>query len=231
MAETGFDWVLDAEEGGSTPWGFDSITQFGTSTIAPDATNPNNDTNSYRLSPDGSNPSTAAYSWTNTDKAEYWVRFYLYLPNVNLDTSWTYATLFRLFDGATEIGNFGVLTNGTPIPYQWWAGPGSVQNVTTTNFSLGAWHLIEIRYVTSATVGGVELYVDGTSVISDLDQDTSGNYFDNFTVGTVSHATVWTNTGETVDFDDIVGAETQPGAYSSGGSIIPQASYYRMMQG
>lgn len=211
MAETGFEWLIDGEDAGATPWEFDSISQFGSSTFELSSERVNHGSYAYKGYSDGSNPAYGNYDWTNDDKVEYWVRFYIYLGLISTGHD-TYSS-FRIFqgsgDGGTDI-DFRIRTNDVGEFAYWYLDAPYYQN-SGTNFSLDAWHMVEIRHVSHASTGGVEIYIDGDSAISDLDQDTSGEFFNSLQIG-VRQAI---GSGDLIYIDDLVGDTSQPGAYSS----------------
>ena len=223
MAETRFDWCLDGEEAGTTPWEFASITDAGSADFSLSDAAEHNGTYGYRYTSGGNaNPAYGVYTWTNTDKTEYWVRFYIYIASGYALNQQTFpAYLVKLLDGSTVVCEFGIRGNGQTTPNEWGFGlPAALQYGTANNFSLDAWHLIEIKCLVDGENGGVACYIDGSLFKQDLDQAFS-LYADTMHMG--YYATSYIASGGTVDYDDIVGSETQPGAYSDdeSGSAVP----------
>jgi hypothetical protein len=213
MAETRFEWTLDGEDAGSTPWEFDSISS-PSSTFALDSTNPNHGTYAYRFTSDASEGEAyGQYAWTNTDKNEYWVRTYLYIdPDMSLAAGYSANYFMGGFDGGTYLFRIGFRSGGAGPPTEWYCAYKYSGSSSNTNFATGTWLRVEVKFVTSGTVGGYALYVDGDLVISDLDQDTSGEYWDTMRLGLYDNNRQ--SDGDYIDFDDNVGDTSQPGVYS-----------------
>ncbi len=214
MAETRFEWALDGEDAGSDPWEFDSIVEVD-DTFALDANNPNNGINGYREISTGiaNDRAYGIKTWTNTDKTEYWVRFYVYIPSgQDLNQATFMLEIAMFFDGASEIGSFGVRGNGQVVPNEWVSNYRGFTSNSSTNFSLDTRHRIEIQHISDGAAGGLRFYVDGVSVHQNQDQADT-DFFDTLHLGVVNAPTYFEAAGY-IDFDDIVGDVTQPGAYS-----------------
>ena len=212
MAETaGSLYLMDAETGDTSQ--FTSTTESGTNTFRADDTAEDHGTYGFKLAL--TNSTATAYGLkTFTDNDTEWHRFYIYIdPAIDLNSNYAQLYLFKLADGFTTLCDFGIYSQASGTPTKWFFGYKSA-DVSSTNFSTGAWHLIEIKWVRHASTGGVLLYVDGSLILSDVNQDTSAEYADRIYVGkTVSYGANPDN-GNYVYFDDIRGNDTQNGAYS-----------------
>lgn len=203
---------IDAETGDLSQ--FTSSAEAGTNTFRNDAGAKDHGSYGFKLSFAGTNATAYAYKTFAAADTE-WHRFYLYVPS-SFDINATYndSWLFGLKDGGSHVGQFGVRAiYGSTKPVQWGFRYAYTNQNSNTNFSVDAWHLIEIKYVRSATVGGMALYVDSSLVMSDLDQDTSAIYPDESYLGHVQNVTTPTN-GSYIYYDDLIGTTTQRGPYS-----------------
>ena len=203
--------------------------------MALSAANPNNGTYSYRVTGDNGSTAYGVKSWTNTDKNEYWVRFYVYVPAATTcDAAYGASGAVDFYDGAVYKGRFAFGVDAASTIYRWAMYFGSYI-YDDTNWSADAWHRIECKFVVDDTVGGMAVYVDGDLSMSDLDQDTTGMYIDTLRMGCTASKEL--GNGEFVEFDDIVGNTTQPGAYSddAGGGdsvlVVGDLAYAQALDG
>lgn len=98
------------------------------------------------------------------------------------------------------------------MPAQWGGALQFSYEYSNINFSLGAWHYIDINFVRDAVAGGVAYYVDGTKISERLTTDTSGVFLDRLLFGDPIGGDVIPN-GEYLHFDDLIGTSTQRGPY------------------
>lgn len=158
--------LMTAEEGGSTPWSWSSITEEAGNTFAPSTDQAYAGSNSYEAALGGSND--AAYGTrTFTAATTVWGKFYIYIPSTFAfaDTSNRYGYFYRLQAGANYLIAiaFRGLTSATPN--QWQIEDRTNLNRFTTNFSTDAWHLVKFQWVKGATADAiVRVWIDGTLV-------------------------------------------------------------------
>ncbi len=218
MAETRFEWTLDGEDAGAgTPWEFDSISESGGATFALDAAAANNGSNGYRFTASAGN-AFGVYAWTNTDKPEYWVRFYMYVNSAMTGAAFSTTNICILKDGGSQLGRMGFSFSNLGAPNVLRAG-WAFGYTSGSSVPLDQWFRVEIKMVTDGAAGGLQVYLNGVSDIVDLDQDTSGSFWDNMNFGLADGSPA----SSTVDFDDIVGDVTQPGVNSDdavGGIVV-----------
>jgi len=211
--ETGGLFILDGEDAGSTPWEWTSINNSGSATFALDGAAKNNGSYGYTFTPDSTNTAYGRKTFTAID--EIYVRFYIFIPTgFNVGTGAGEYVDVAMFNAvlSDEI-RFGIYTTSGGVPNSWRFWVNYTPQYSTTNFSLNSWHRIEIRYYKYASTGGGELWIDGTSVLSDYDQTISAQA-SSFYLG-CELATSAPGAGDVLYFDDIK-ADTSPvGAYSS----------------
>jgi hypothetical protein len=180
-------FLIDGESAGATPWEFTAIVDDGTAAFALDGAAKQNGSYGYSATFDGASRNCYGRK-ALSDLAEIYVRAYVYIPSTFAMTiTYTTVTILDLGDGSTIAINFGFYCHGSTVPARWkWKSEVAGINTeatSTTNFSMDAWHRIEIHWV-SAADGGMEILVDGTSIISDLTgQNTSAIALDNLFVG------------------------------------------------
>jgi len=224
MAESGGLFIIDAESPGESPYEFDSVSEEGSNTIAPDmdANSGNGDsTQGYKITFDGIND-YAYGSYAFTEQTVLYIRTYIYIPTALEIGSWKELRVMNLKDGGAVQGNWGLESTGDATFAKWQLRWGATNQQTDTNFSLDTWHYVEIYFLQDGAAGGVRLYVDGDIVLSDLDQDTSSVAIDGIDVGSFS-ANGAPGPGDYFYIDDIKADTSQVGAYSgdAGISIVP----------
>jgi len=213
--ESGGDFILDAETYGaetSTPHEFTSITTGGSNKYARSTSAANFGLACYKAQFYGS--SAIAYGRKDfTAVTDRYYRAYFYLPSGFSGTANRTTNIVSLYDGSDILVGFGIQSDGTGAAYRW-----SVQLYgsapSSTNFSLGAWHRVDIHWKAgSGADGGAQVWVDGDSILSLFTLDHSSYAADNLRCGIVSTAFIPDN-GEYAYFDDIKGASSYIGAYS-----------------
>ncbi len=100
--------------------------------------------------------------------------------------------------------------------------------VATDVLTPGTAQCIEIYYVKSATVGGVQVWVDGVEVVSNLVQNTDANQVGRYSIGLSGTSTDYPTAGDWMRIDDVVVADAYVGPIAAGGSIVPQAMMHYM---
>lgn len=212
MAETGGLFILDGEDAGTTPWEFSSLVVGGTATFALDADAKNNGTYGYTAHGDGTNACYGKKSFA--EQAEIYVRFYVYIPSTSSFATWDYPILAELIDGTdTTVWAFGVHT--TSGPAEWFAKYDEASAQTSnTNFSVDAWHRVEIRFLSASSNGGIQVWIDGDAVaaLSDFDNNSSALVPDNLWIGSVTAGKL--GSGGEVFYDDIKADTSAIGEYS-----------------
>jgi len=233
MPETGGLFVIDAETGDTSQ--FTSVLDDGTCAFIAEAAAKNNGVYGFSATFDGTNENCYGLK-TFTDKTGIYVRFYVYIDASFDITAAGYSVVFLagIYDGFTRLASVQIITNGATNPDRWrFTGQDITSTTSTTNFSRGGWHRVEIRWLADATVGGMQVWVDGDSVFAELDNNTSAYAADSIRIGSDSAGTGIPESGAYIYFDDIKAAETGPiGVYSAGGLSIPVAmAHYARMRG
>ena len=219
MPESGGLFVIDGEDAGSTPWEFTAVAAEAGNTFALDATNPNHETNAYRASFGGTNEQAYGRKVTGSNYTDVYFRGYVFIPTgASVASAWQQVSLFHLCDDNDVYYQARLCAqgNGDGLLYQWsfrTAG-GTINSSNGTNFSLNAWHLIEIHWKAGSGTGGAQVWIDETLVFDDLTGTETGdvNYF---LVG--SYGTDVPVDEVDIDFDDIKADESYIGPYSAGG--------------
>ncbi len=112
-------------------------------------------------------------------QAELYLRSYVYIDTNGIDAAGDSIDFMRVRVGTTLLAHFGMrMTSGV---VRWWAqcrsGTSYIDTYATSTAapSTGQWYCIEGHWKNSSTAGGVELYVNGVSVLSTWTRDTD-NY-------------------------------------------------------
>jgi hypothetical protein len=234
MAESGGLWILDGESAGSTPWEWTAITEGGSATFALDAGAKNNGSYGYKFTANASDDAYGRKAITAVD--EIYVRFYLFIPTgFNVGSGGGESCFIAMFNAVLgDEVRFGIgssIAAGEPTAWNLWVN--YTNNTSTTNFSLNAWHYIEIRYLKHASTGGGECWVDGTKIVSDLDQAIAAQATQ-FYLG-CQYQTSDIGAGDYLYFDDIKADTSQVGAYADAGGaairILPESLGLRALGG
>ena len=236
MAEAAGDIFgpINAETGDTSQ--FNSTTVEGTGTFDAHADALAHGSYGFRAIADGANNEFRG-NITLSDLTEIYFRVYFNIdPNMLLPASGG-AFVCALMDGFTTLLRFGPRnsTGGAAAPNQWYiSGQGMSSGLPTTNFSVGAWHYVDVHWKagTGPADGGAVVLIDGDQAFDDINNDVSAYAADGLRVG-ITDASVLAE-GDYVYIDDILGKTTGPiGVYTEAGAgaAIPiLAHYYRMMR-
>lgn len=230
MAESGGLLIIDGEDAGSTPWEFDSLTEAGSNTFALDGDAANNGSYGYKATLDGSNADAHGVVAFGSAQSDIYVRTYVYISSgLSVgDGGYNYLSFLYISDSAGGEGNtcafFAVRNYGGNEVAHWYVGGNGASDVSTaTNFSVGAWHYVELHYVEDASVGGIEAWVDGTQIVDDIDQDSSGRSASRIYAGAGPvGAGVIDDAADFIYIDDLKADTSYVGAYSaSSANAVP----------
>jgi hypothetical protein len=118
-------------------------------------------------------------------------------------TSTTSTINLMSIDTATT--GFALYRDSSDGSLRFWNGPASVGTTTGQVLTTGSWHLIEMRVVVSATVGQVQVWLDGTRYINTAANQNTGS--SNIIKLIMGEAGSGTNTG-TFYLDDVMADAT-----------------------
>jgi hypothetical protein len=222
MAEAPGDLITDlvnAETGDTTQ--FTSIVENGGNTFGVTSSNPLHGTKSYKLLYGGSSGATYAVKDFVTDQnSSQWIRFYIYIPSsTKFNLSWDVIRLCNFYTAADDlVACFGISFTSN-VASRWMGGFRYSYSYIDTNFSLDTLHYVELNYVRNAGIGGIDIYVDGILIYSDMLNDSSGYYAAKVRLGDLSGNSS-PDSGGYIIFDDLKGATTQIGAYQDSSQSI-----------
>lgn len=166
-----------------------------------------------------------AYAYKNvTDASTLYVRAYVrFASGFRLNANYKQLALITINDDAPNINAmFYVRTAGASASISdvmWYIR----ENVSGTDVYLGEagqieadrWYRIEIKYVIHASTGGVQAWVDGVSLGSKMDVNTSGRANDFFTIG-CNAAGSDAPVASSIYYDDVKADTSAVGDYSAG---------------
>ena len=204
MAETGNLYNgLDAETGDTSQ--FTSVVEGGTNTLTADVAAKAHGSYGFKVSYLGSS-GTAYGSKTFATQTTQYHRFYIYIPSSLTITSYSTINFFQLRAGGTYVAQVGAQLFGN----QRWAAQYRYDSLVynVLNFSKDAWHYVEVKWVKDASVGGIEVKVDGDVALTDMNNDTSSYDVDEIRIGDVEGNDTPDN-GDYFYFDDALG-DTSP---------------------
>jgi len=153
-------------------------------------------------------------SKTIDESTELYCRAYVKFGAAFTGSFGSTAYLIRFTDGGTVKAGFIVTrrTGGAGNCDNWGVfATGAVTAYSTTNFSLNAWHYIELYWKSGEAGGHVTAWVDGDQIFDDA--DTTDAAIDSVSVGFVQGGFAPAAT-ETLYFDDILCSTGAIGAYS-----------------
>lgn len=232
MAESGGLFIIDAETNDLSQFNED-IVQEGSCTIAASVSAKNNGSYGLLLTGDGTNDRfSGTYDLgAGGVQAEIYARCYIYIPSTLRTTGAWYNVFVMWLANGGHICRMGFQANASAVPLRWSVYLGATAITSTTNFSMDAWHRLELHYVKEADTGGIEAWVDGTSIGTDLDQTTTQDVrYCEF--GCTSNSNPLTDE-HYFHLDDIKVDTSPVGAYSdaSAGTSVPiLAQYYRRLR-
>ena len=229
MAETGGLAVIDFETNDTSQ--FTSIVQAGSGTLTVADTYKNTSeggggTYGVEVEIVTGGASRAFGKKGFTTATSLYARCYVRLSSAWAGSNYNSGYFMRFNDGTETFAGRGLqvgfdqTTGG--VPYRWaWILADGTELSSTTNFSLDAWHRVEIHYVQDASVGGGEVWVDGTLIGSTLTKNTSAVEVDNLFAGYM--LLMDSNAVGYFYMDDIKIDTSAIGAYSAGGgaSAVP----------
>lgn len=215
MAESGGLFILDGEDAGSAPWEFTVIYKDATNVFALDAAAKNNGSYGYSATFDGTDDICNG-TLTFTERTEIYVRAYVYIHSNFSFSAPAECISLRLGDGSVTLCEVRIrrTTAGAGNPEAWRIiGQDLTTTGTGTNFSIGAWHYIEIHWLAGTGAdGGAQVWIDGDSVFSEFDNNLTAYAVDRIQVGnTASGANPVADS--VLYFDDIKGDTSYIGAY------------------
>ena len=234
MGETGGIFVIDAETGDISQW---TNIDLGTdNVVAAHGDYKNEGDYGFRAYVGNDHTDGHAYAYKSISEGynDVYVRAYIYIPSSYDMPTWQVHEVLGFNDGsygnsaaAIAIENY----SGTPGPPTYWRfhviGALADTPRSNTNFSTDQWHYIEVRWVEDGSNGGIEVWVDGDKLCSDLDQDTTSKNVDRAYAGIGVSADP--GIGSYLYFDDIKADTSYIGAYSAGeeeGLSIPVAMHH-----
>lgn len=187
----------------SSPYEFSSITVETDNTFAPSTDQAHSGSYSYKAYFGGSNDDCyGRRNYTALDTP--YVKFAVYIDSsfAFSDTSNRYLHILTL--GTTRIGIVGA---SSATPNRWRIHDGTNLSTSTTNFSIDAWHVIEIEYVSGSGSGIFRVWIDGTLI----HEYTNLTLADSIAYTRIGGYTSYTPVaGSILYFDDIEGKDAVP---------------------
>lgn len=221
----------DGEDAGSTPWEWTTLYENGTDNVFDlSSAKANNGTYSYRRHVATAGDHLLAATAAITDSSEVFFRFYVWIPSY-AQTGWSIEGIAALCDGdiyTRPLTLFIENTGDSGDPDRWYWNYGGTTGNSATNFSVDAWHCIEMHYL-GVEAGKIEIWVDEDEILDTGELDLSANSID--VVGCGSMQSV--SRGVTDFYYDDIKAATEyigPVVEESGSSVPILAQYYRRLR-
>jgi hypothetical protein len=208
--ETGGLFVADAEDNSLVQ--FNRTVTDGTNTVAVSAASKNKGSYGYEFNWDGTNKQAYGIDSVGA-QTDIYVRFYFKLSANYALAAWTAQHLLAIYDGSILLLQMRVAQNPTTA-YQVQLIHPSYSEITGgfSSLTLDTWHYIEIRYVSHASTGGAEVWLDGSAVGSVLNINTSSHTANLVQFGGTATSVQVPSPG-VLYIDDIKAATTAVGAY------------------
>jgi hypothetical protein len=205
---------IDGETAAS-PYGFSSVQIDAGGSFAPDDAAAHTGPHGFKAVNAATDASCGRMNIEG--QATLYCRIYVYVPNTfALEAATGRACFIDFANGGSWQAGIRNITGGGTVPDRWYIRVGTTN--TDVLFSsvacFDAWHCFELKYLKHASAGGLELYIDGVSVASDLDQATTGDIVQ----VDIGLAEAGDNSTGYIYVDDIVGADAGPiGVIAAGG--------------
>ncbi len=166
---------INAEPGDTSQ--FSSVIVYGGNTFAADAAAKNKGVYGFKATYAGTR-NGAAGARTFSNQTSLYVRQYFYIdPAMDLNVAYTVNALLTLLQasGSVQLVIFEMTDGGgDKLPERWRvAGQGLTAAMSLVNWSMGAWHYVDIYWIAHASAGGAVVKVDGTQIFSQLNINTS----------------------------------------------------------
>jgi hypothetical protein len=208
--------TITAESPGASPYEFDSVTVESGNSFEPSTDVAHGGSYSYKCGFGASNDGAYAFKEFNSGSSSVYISFYIYLAS---GLNWPYgdnngyiAYLFESAHGTVAIGLRVYDSNSDGVPDQWRVmGQDLSQTDSSTNFSLGAWHHIEMWYEAGSGDGVVRVWVDDDLIFEDTSVTNTYTY-EYLRIG-ISGGIF--GSGDAVYYDDISGADEMPSGGTS----------------
>jgi hypothetical protein len=203
--------TITAESPGTTPFEFSSVSVESGNTFAPSSTQAHGGSQSYEAAFGGSNDGAFAWREFTSASNEVYISFWIYISS---DFSFQYGDSYGYIciimesaHGANPI-TIQLYSTTAGAPDRWRVtGVDLTQTDSATNFSLGAWHNIEMYYLAGASENGIaRVWVDDDLIFEDtaVTSDYLPDYVRiGYSVGAVA-------AGSEIYFDDISGEDEIP---------------------
>ena len=208
----------------TTPFEFDYIGEGGSSTFAPSTSAYYAGTRGYRALWDGSNVNTNGEAIFAGDESEVYLKF-----RVRISTGYTLPAQYnRVRIASINIDRFSavqavelfIFAGGSATVDSWRiAGAGITAANSSTNFSLNAWHEIEMyfnRGVLEENDGVAKITIDGDDIFDLSSLDNDANDADRVVIGSASGHVP--SNGVYIDYDEIEGHDAVPSSVSDSAS-------------
>lgn len=217
---------ITAESGGSTPWEWYSVTTEADNSVSIDTTTPLSGSGSYRCDFGGTNE--ACYfeeRWTAAD--EIYIKYKFYLDSgFNIGAYGESRIMFLMSTDYAGVFTLRLWSGANGAPYQWRIYGDNITTVsTTTNFSLGETHEIELywKYGTGDADGEYWIKIDDDEIASQSEVSFTQNSVSRLRVGLVAQNKP--ESGDYILIDDVEGYDAIPSGGATGNPY-----YYFMNQ-
>ncbi len=213
--------IITAETPGASPYEFSAVIVEADNTFAPSSAQAHSGSQSYEVAFGGSNDGAFAWREFSAASNEVYISFWIYISSdFTFQYGDSYGFIAMLMESNTGqnplVLQLYSTTNGAPDRWRV-TGVDVTQTDSATNFSLGAWHHIEIRWLAGAAENGIGcVWVDDDLIFEDtaLTADYSVDYVRiGYSGGAVA-------AGSEIYYDDISGADEMP----TGGGTAHQAT-------
>jgi hypothetical protein len=203
--------TIEGESGGAHPWEFTDCLVGTSNTFELSTSAVHLGTNGYRATYAGT--IDAAYGYLDIASAtEIYYREYVRISaGFSLGANYQSIPILYLRSTVTNVVYVEIYdSDADKIADRWFVHGTGIANVNTaTNFSLNAWHLVEVHWLAGTGAnGGAEVKIDGTSIYSDLDHDLTAYAITRIAVGDNGINGCSPVAGGVIDYDDVKALDT-----------------------
>ena len=221
MAEATGLFLADGEDAGTTPWEFATVTNGTNNTFALSASAKLHEDYGYKFVSGGTNE--GGYARINISAVgNIYARFYIYAsPDFALGSTYDNLSIFQLTSGGTVRLNFQLNTVATTTVTRWnIVGTSLTSTATTTGYAAAEWVRCDFHWYggTGDSDGGAEVWINGTSIFSELNHSLSAYTIDRLYFGAYAGAIPPLN--DYLDYDDLKLDTSYIGAYPESSEIL-----------
>lgn len=212
---------ITGESAGSSPYEFNTVTADSGNSFAPSTDYAQAGSYSYKAALAGTNLSAYGIKTFSTASASAYVKAYIYISSAwNYSTSGRYTSVLVLRTSSYAVLSLCVLRPaGQAAPTRWQVYDRANTTTTTTGFSLGAWHKVEMYWQRGTSGNGIaRVWIDDNLIHEYTTLTTVAQDAASLRIGSVDDYAP--TVACAVYVDEIEGMDAMPSSGSTGGLLV-----------